>query len=122
MRGDAAQAYAASRRAPTPAAATAAVATAAQPRAPATVQEPERSTVGPTRGVVSRARWTGDLPPLQWMKLYQKVLTPFVSSGAVKLSLTIDLAPTGGLTQHQLEELRAQLEALGLSTRIDTES
>jgi hypothetical protein len=85
------------------------------------VSEADKSTVGPTRGQAQRARWEGDLPPLQWMKFYQKVLTPFIPSGGVSLRLSIEIAPRGGLSQHQLEELKQQLEALGLSPRIDTE-
>lgn len=124
--GDAAKQHAEAQRKPTPSGGTprglaSAEGVTVKSSGTAGAAEPERSTVGPTRGNVRSARWSGELSPLLWMKFYQKVLTPFVSSGAAKLRLTVDLEPKGGLTQHQIDEIRGQLEALGLSTRIDTE-
>ncbi len=56
------------------------------------------------------------------MKVYQKLLAQYVASGGLSLELSIELAPPGGLSQHQLEEFRQQLQALGLSTTFETET
>jgi hypothetical protein len=50
-----------------------------------------------------------------------KVLTKLVSSGKLKLHVSIEATPTGGLSEQQIEETKAALRGLGLDDTIRTE-
>lgn len=63
-------------------------------------------------------RWSGEVSAQNWMKFYTKVLTRFATSGGMRLSLTVDVAPPAGLNQSQLEETRQALRELGLSDNL----
>lgn len=64
---------------------------------------------------IASFRWSGEVSAQNWMKFYTKVLTRFATSGSMRLSLTVDVAPPAGLNQSQLEETRQALRELGLS-------
>lgn len=49
------------------------------------------------------------------MNFYTKILSRFATGGGLKLSVTVDVAPTGGTTAGKLEETKAALRELGLS-------
>lgn len=63
---------------------------------------------------VTNFRWSGEVSAQNWMKFYTKVLTRFATSGGLRLSLTVDVAPPAGLSQSQVEETRQALRELGL--------
>ncbi len=63
--------------------------------------------------------WTGEVPPQKWMNFYTKVLSRHVTDGGLKLTVSVEVNPDGGVSQQRLEEARAALRELGLSDDID---
>jgi len=59
-------------------------------------------------------RWTGDVPAQKWMNFYTKVLAKFATSGGLKLTVSFEITPEGGLPSHRVEETKATLRELGL--------
>lgn len=62
--------------------------------------------------------WTGDIPPQKWMNFYTKVLSRFVTTGNLKLTVSVDVDPAGGISAAQIEEVRFALRELGTSDDI----
>ena len=52
---------------------------------------------------------------------YMKVLTKLVSGGEVKLNVSIEAKPKDGVTDQQVEEIKAALRGLGLDDDVKTE-
>lgn len=50
-----------------------------------------------------------------------KVLTKLVGGGSVKLNVHIDATPNEGVTDQQVEEVKAALRGLGLNDDVSTE-
>ena len=65
--------------------------------------------------------WTGEVTPQKWTNLYMKVLTKLVSSGELRLRVSIEATPKGGLSDQQVEDTKAALRGLGLDDNIRTE-
>ena len=65
--------------------------------------------------------WTGEVPPQKWMKFYTAVLSKFAAANGLKLKLTVEVAPEGGISKQKLEETKAALRELGLSDEIGTQ-
>jgi hypothetical protein len=65
-------------------------------------------------------RWTGEIPPQKWMNFYTKVLSKFVGAQGLKLALSIEVSPGGGISSQRIEETRIALQELGLSTDVQT--
>jgi hypothetical protein len=59
--------------------------------------------------------WTGEVPPQKWMNFYTKVLSKFATTRGLKLKLSVEVAPEGGISKQKLEETKAALRELGLS-------
>jgi hypothetical protein len=59
--------------------------------------------------------WTGEVPPQKWMNFYTKVLSKFATTKGLKLKLSVEVAPEGGISKQKLEETKAALRELGLS-------
>ena len=55
------------------------------------------------------------------MNFYTKVLSKHASSGGMRITLTIELAPEGGLSPQQIEETKGALRELGLPDHVSTE-
>ena len=54
------------------------------------------------------------------MNFYTKVLSRFATGDGMKLTVTVDVAPTGGVTKSKLDETRVALRELGLTETIRT--
>ena len=65
-------------------------------------------------------RWTGEIPPQKWMNFYTKVLSKFASGQGLKLTLSVEVAPEGGISPQKVEETRVALQELGLTSDIET--
>lgn len=65
-------------------------------------------------------RWTGDVPAQKWMNFYTKVLAKFATSGGLKLTVSFEITPEGGLPPHRVEETKATLRELGLDDDVQT--
>lgn len=66
--------------------------------------------------------WTGDVPSQKWMNFYTKVLSKFAANSGLKLRLTVEVSPEGGVSQQKVEETKAALRELGLGDDINTTS
>ena len=49
------------------------------------------------------------------MNFYTKVLSRFATGGGLKLTVSVDVEPPGGITTAKVEETRVALRELGLS-------
>lgn len=65
-------------------------------------------------------RWTGEIPPQKWMNFYTKVLSKFAGAQGLKLILTIEVSPEGGISSQRIEETRMALQELGLDSYLET--
>jgi hypothetical protein len=65
--------------------------------------------------------WTGEVPWQKWSKLYTAVLPKFATARGLKLKLTVEVAPEGGISKQKIEETKAALRELGLSDDITSE-
>lgn len=93
----------------------------AQPSKPETPQPgagkaPE--TKRPEQLTFSTMAWTGEVPPQKWMNFYTKVLSKFAASRGLKLKLTVEVSPEGGLSKQKIEETKSALRELGLNDDI----
>ena len=65
-------------------------------------------------------KWTGEIPAQKWMNFYTKVLSKFAGAQGLKLTLSIEVSPEGGISSQRIEETRMALQELGLSSSIET--
>lgn len=73
-----------------------------------------------TRGAVSRLSWAGEVPPQKWMNFYTRVLSKFATGTGLRLTVKVDIAPDGGMSQQKVEETRSALRELGLDDKLNT--
>jgi hypothetical protein len=65
-------------------------------------------------------RWTGEIPAQKWMNFYTKVLSKFAGAQGLKLTLSIEVSPEGGISTQRIEETRMALQELGLTSNLET--
>jgi hypothetical protein len=58
--------------------------------------------------------WSGEVPAQKWMNFYTKVLTRFVKGGDLKIKVSFEASPEGGISDQQVKETKASLRELGL--------
>ena len=68
-----------------------------------------------------RISWSGEISHQKWTNFYMKVLTKLVVGGSVQLNVSIDATPDEGVTDQQVEEVKAALRGLGLNDDVSTE-
>jgi hypothetical protein len=54
------------------------------------------------------------------MKFYTAVLSKFAAANGLKLKLTVEVAPEGGISKQKIEETKAALRELGLTDDLST--
>jgi hypothetical protein len=59
--------------------------------------------------------WTGEVPPQKWMKFYTAVLSKFAAGKGLKLKLSVEVSPEGGISKQKIDETKAALRELGMS-------
>jgi hypothetical protein len=64
-------------------------------------------------------KWTGEIPAQKWMNFYTKVLSKFAAAQGLKLTLSIEVSPEGGISAQKIEETRMALQELGLSADLE---
>ena len=94
-----------------------------QPQKPATPEPgagkpPE--TTRPEQITFSTMAWTGEVPPQKWMNFYTKVLSKFATGRGLKLKLTVEVSPEGGVSKQKIEETKSALRELGLNDIISS--
>ena len=60
-------------------------------------------------------KWTGEIPAQKWMNFYTKVLTKFAAAKGLKLTVTVEVSPEGGISKQKLDETKSALRELGLN-------
>jgi len=88
-----------------------------------TAQPPDTGTLFPPEtpsSACSKLTWTGSVPAQKWMNFYVKVLSKFASGKGLKLTVTVEAAPEGGISTQKLEETKAALRELGLDDEVQT--
>ena len=63
--------------------------------------------------------WSGDVPHQKWMNFYTKVLSRFSNSGGLKIRVTIDVSPPGGVSTGSVEETKGALRELGATEDVE---
>ena len=66
-------------------------------------------------------KWTGEVPQPKWMNFYTKVLSKFASARGLKLTVTVEASPEGGVSKQKIEETKSALRELGLKEDITLE-
>ena len=74
---------------------------------------------GTTPDVLPGLRWTGTIAPQKWMNFYTKVLARFAAANGLKLSLTVEVQPEGGVSKSKITEMKVALRELGMSEDVD---
>lgn len=100
-----------------------------QPQPPVVQPPPSGGTPGqllfppgePTAKRFARVVWEGDVPPQKWMNFYTKVLARFATQGGLNVALQVFVEPPGGVSQQQIDEMRAALRELGLGDQVEIE-
>jgi len=54
------------------------------------------------------------------MNFYTKVLSRFATTDGMKLTVTVDVTPTDGVSKAKVDETRVALRELGLSEAVRT--
>lgn len=66
----------------------------------------------------SKLSWTGSVPAQKWMNFYTKVLSKFANGKGLKLTVTVEVAPEGGISNQKMEETKVALRELGMDDNI----
>ncbi|HWP00950.1 MAG TPA: DUF1156 domain-containing protein [Methylococcus sp.] len=67
---------------------------------------------------IAGIRWSGEVPPQKWMNFYTKVLSRFVATQCLKLTIAVEVSPPDGLSKQSLEETQDALRELGLEAQV----
>lgn len=54
------------------------------------------------------------MPAQNWMNFYTKVLSKFAGGKGLKLTVTMEASPEGGVSSQKIEETKVALRELGL--------
>ena len=63
--------------------------------------------------------WNGEIPAQKWMTFYTRVLSKFATGGGLRLTVKVEVAPEGGVSEQKVEETRSALRELGLNDVLD---
>jgi hypothetical protein len=67
----------------------------------------------------STLRWSGEIPHQKWMTFFTKVLSKFASARGLKLTVTVEVSPEGGVSKLKLDETKSALRELGLNDEVE---
>jgi len=67
---------------------------------------------------VNGFRWEGDVPWQKWTQFYNKVVSRFSMKG-VKLHVVVEVTPSGGMSEQELQETRTALKELGIQGEVN---
>ncbi|MCL6477696.1 MAG: DUF499 domain-containing protein [Peptococcaceae bacterium] len=76
---------------------------------------PPRSPQG-----ITKLSWSGEVPHQKWMNFYTKVLTKFAGGNGLKITISIQVEPDGGISMQKVEETKVALRELGLGDEVET--
>ena len=64
--------------------------------------------------------WTGEVSHQKWMQFYTKVLSKFATAGGMKITVVVDIEPSGGVSPERVSETRGALKELGMPDDVET--
>ncbi len=67
-------------------------------------------------------RWSGEVPSQKWMNFYTRVLSKFATGTGLRVTVKIEIAPEGGVSEQKVEETRSALRELGLNDMLDKDA
>ncbi len=76
--------------------------------------EIEHPRVVPVPDKIAVLRWSGEVPSQKWMNFYTKVLSRFATTKNLRLTVSVEVSPDGGVSKQSMEETRTALRELGL--------
>lgn len=84
-----------------------------------TTKDEETGTprVPPVTDKIAVLRWSGEVPAQKWMNFYTKVLSRFVTTKSLRLTVAVDVAPDGGVSKQAMEETKTALREFGAEGR-----
>jgi hypothetical protein len=65
-------------------------------------------------------RWTGVIPPQKWMNFYTRVLTRFVATPGLTLTVSFEVPADAEQAKAKIEETKAALKELGLNDSVES--
>lgn len=66
--------------------------------------------------------WNGEVPSQKWMNFYTRVLSTFATGRGLRVTVRIEIAPEGGVSEQKVEETRSALRELGLNDMLDKDT
>jgi hypothetical protein len=72
----------------------------------------------PLTSEIAGFTWTGEVSHQKWMNFYTKVLSRFATGGGLKLTLTVEVTPPGGIVMNKVEEAKVALRELGMDENV----
>jgi hypothetical protein len=82
-------------------------------------KEEDRRKTRPGAGQISGISWSGEIPLQKWMNFYSKVLARFATAGGIKLRVSFEVSPEGGVSEQKVEETNAALRELGVEGDVE---
>jgi len=76
----------------------------------------------PTVGNFRAVRWGGEVPSQKWMNFYTRVLSKFATGTGLRVTVKVEIAPEGGVSEQKVEETRSALRELGLNDLLDKDA
>ena len=80
--------------------------------------EDEDPRISPVAEKTAVLRWSGEVPAQKWMNFYTKVLSRFATTKSLRLTVSVDVAPDGGVSKQAMEETKTALRELGLKDEL----
>jgi len=77
------------------------------------------TVVVPPPEKVTALRWSGEVPAQKWMNFYTKVLSRFATTKSLRLTVSVDVSPEGGVSKQAMEETKTALRELGLKDDLE---
>lgn len=68
---------------------------------------------------VTALRWSGEVPAQKWMNFYTKVLSRFATTKSLRLTVSVEVSPDGGVSKQSVDETKTALRELGLKDDIE---
>lgn len=81
-------------------------------------KEKEQPLHIPKPGEIKKIKWSGEIQSQKWMNFYTKVLSKYVTSAAVKITLNIEIEQADGISKQKIDELKTALRELGMEDDI----
>jgi len=74
----------------------------------------------PPPAPAKKIMWQGTITPQKWMNFYSKVLTKHHANKSLKISVSFEFEPDGGVNTQNVEEIRVALRELGLKDNVNS--